>query len=164
MIVLINYLDCMAAWYSSLHNVLDHDQPTPAIRGLKNGIVHAILIPSIGRTRVTGKIIWGIRTWKNTGPLKKPFSYAILSNSPLATISWCSMVQQQPHCDEKPGAAPLRQSLPQFTLLLSIEAFSVSPRHRHRLTLSAPMPNSLIFWVIYVDYCTGVSLCPCLPE
>ena len=41
------------------------------------------------------------------------------------------------------------------TLLLSIGALRVSPRHRHRLTLSAPMPNTLIVCVIYVDFCTA---------
>jgi hypothetical protein len=46
-----------------------------------------------------------------------------------------------------------------FSLLLSIGALTVSPRHRHSLTLSAPMPHSLIVCVIYVDFCTGVSLC-----
>ncbi len=40
-----------------------------------------------------------------------------------------------------------------------IGALRVSPRHRHSLTLSAPMPHTLIVCVIYVDFCTGVSLC-----
>jgi hypothetical protein len=47
------------------------NQPTPAIRGLTNSIVHAILIPSIGRTRVTAKIILGSRAWKTHRSFEK---------------------------------------------------------------------------------------------
>ena len=41
--------------------------------------------------------------------------------------------------------------------VLDIGELRVSPRHRHRLTLSAPMPNTLIACVIYVHICTDFT-------
>jgi hypothetical protein len=67
--------------------------------------------------------------------------------------------EQQAEWNDEPGAAPLRSSVTQVTQLLGIAALRVSPRHRHSLTLSAPMPNTLIACVIYVHFCTSVSHC-----
>ena len=54
--------------------------------------------------------------------------------------------------NDEPGAASLRESFTQFMLLLGIGALRVCPSHRHRLTLSSPLPNTLIACVLYVHF------------